>query len=321
MMDHPRIRGEHSPPVGLSSRPHGSSPHTRGALARLRRVLEIQGIIPAYAGSTQMTAHNSGAAAGSSPHTRGAHRRRPARRHGDGIIPAYAGSTGERSGFRPTPRDHPRIRGEHLDRGRALRREVGSSPHTRGAPSPTPTRHATTRIIPAYAGSTRTPHCTAVHGPDHPRIRGEHSFRTSTDTPGAGSSPHTRGALTLLQRTLTQRRIIPAYAGSTLRRASRISGTRDHPRIRGEHSGVMNITRLSGWIIPAYAGSTPAGIPWSSPSTDHPRIRGEHRQRPERGFGCEGSSPHTRGALHTLCAVHQVRRIIPAYAGSTSTAS
>ena len=50
--NHPRIRGEHVRAVETRLPLDGSSPHTRGALGRLRRVLEIQGIIPAYAGST-----------------------------------------------------------------------------------------------------------------------------------------------------------------------------------------------------------------------------------------------------------------------------
>ena len=50
---------------------------------------------------------------------------------------------------------------------------------------------------------------------DHPRIRGEHTCRSSPlETPG-GSSPHTRGALTGLRGAADGVRIIPAYAGST----------------------------------------------------------------------------------------------------------
>ena len=99
--DHPRIRGEH---VRLALRVaigNGSSPHTRGALDRVRRYLHDVGIIPAYAGSTRSTArqcitvrdhprirgeHIRGVEAllpldGSSPHTRGA---QPAPRHRQG---------------------------------------------------------------------------------------------------------------------------------------------------------------------------------------------------------------------------------------------
>ena len=56
-------------------------------------------------------------------------------------------------------------------------------------------------------------------------------------------------------------------------------------------------------------------------SQDHPRIRGEHRPRgPSRKSAC-GSSPHTRGAPPDGKGKHAHRRIIPAYAGSTTPSS
>ena len=50
--DHPRIRGEHVPPCGVSVQPSGSSPHTRGARAPAWCISPRSRIIPAYAGST-----------------------------------------------------------------------------------------------------------------------------------------------------------------------------------------------------------------------------------------------------------------------------
>ena len=112
--DHPRIRGEHAVDVGPDRRRRGSSPHTRGARLKFGDDHLVDGIIPAYAGSTRaeteggtrMSDHprirgehrpvqsRPRGQAGSSPHTRGA-------LHADGvdvhpvrIIPAYAGSTG-----------------------------------------------------------------------------------------------------------------------------------------------------------------------------------------------------------------------------------
>ena len=192
--DHPRIRGEHvkMPPKLRTS--FGSSPHTRGAPGSTRGSPPLSRIIPAYAGSTGLC--NLGPEAepdhprirgehdflelhpvervGSSPHTRGARiwgGETPADR---GIIPAYAGSTGERSGFRPTPRDHPRIRGEHLPKPPAKTGSVGSSPHTRGALRRPQGRDRGGRIIPAYAGSTTNSKTWTRSRWDHPRIRGEH---------------------------------------------------------------------------------------------------------------------------------------------------
>ena len=53
--------------------------------------------------------------------------------------------------------------------------------------------------------------------------------------------------------------------------------------------------------------------------TDHPRIRGEHVAYVLKDGQSQGSSPHTRGALHISSYSDRVPRIIPAYAGSTST--
>ena len=91
--DHPRIRGEHRWSSRVRTILTGSSPHTRGALWAAGKYLSKPGIIPAYAGSTEMRAsitrppsdhprirgEHAGAGdgrvhdLGSSPHTRGAH--------------------------------------------------------------------------------------------------------------------------------------------------------------------------------------------------------------------------------------------------------
>ena len=158
--DHPRIRGEHSRLTTFSRngtriipayagstfmyftatwRSVGSSPHTRGAHnvpspcrtsfrdhprirgehPKLSVVLRrIEGIIPAYAGSTHWPVCWFLRLSGSSPHTRGA---------------LYKLKLNEN-----LRRDHPRIRGEHID--------VQLDPYQ------------TYGIIPAYAGSTLATH-------------------------------------------------------------------------------------------------------------------------------------------------------------------
>ena len=69
------------------------------------------------------------------------------------------------------------------------------------------------------------------------------------------------------------------------------------PHTRGAR-GRRRQSRLGGRIIPAYAGSTP----WIAASVggngDHPRIRGEHDMQFALLPVANGSSPHTRGALH-----------------------
>ena len=152
---------------------------------------------------------------GSSPHTRGA---RADRLDGDGfrrIIPAYAGSTTSTPAS-PTPApDHPRIRGEHAASLSFRRLAAGSAPHPRGARFLIRRQPATRRIIPAYAGSTRSWISQSRPGADHPRIRGEHVHIEAPRCPQMGSSPHTRGARHPPTRPSAGRGIIPAYAGST----------------------------------------------------------------------------------------------------------
>ena len=117
-----------------------------------------------------------------------------------------------------TTTDHPRIRGEHTidDRRRILTN--GSSPHTRGARSKSSARRGRGRIIPAYAGSTYKVEGGKKLRPDHPRIRGEHIGSGTPMVGVPGSSPHTRGAHEPAGVAPAGDGIIPAYAGSTLRR-------------------------------------------------------------------------------------------------------
>ena len=75
-------------------------------------------------------------------------------------------------------RDHPRIRGEHSDDVRFNVDGFGSSPHTRGAPLFAGPDDRDVGIIPAYAGSTARSWRPAPGRPDHPRIRGEHTWKS-----------------------------------------------------------------------------------------------------------------------------------------------
>ena len=172
---------------------------------------------------------------------------------------------------------------------------------------------------------------------DHPRIRGEHPIAAKPDNLVMGSSPHTRGAHRRRPARSAATRIIPAYAGSTVRRRQPPRSPWDHPRIRGEHPG---LGRRPSWrggssphtrgaplgdrhlrcvhgIIPAYAGSTRRSAAPRNRSPDHPRIRGEHPVVRIAEGALVGSSPHTRGALNGANIGYKARRIIPAYAGST----
>ena len=171
-------------------------PRIRGEHLTLTVIrLENMGIIPAYAGSTVRFHPFPAPLWGSSPHTRGA--------------PQTLRRTLRCQG------DHPRIRGEH------------SQQATQSV--------AAARIIPAYAGSTKS-------------LRKRQSIIP-------GSSPHTRGAL---------------QPGR-----SSICTHRDHPRIRGEHALVRVHPPAADGIIPAYAGSTSVGkLIFSADRGSSPHTRG-----------------------------------------------
>ena len=197
-----------------------------------------------------------------------------------------------------------------------------------------------TGIIPAYAGSTASAMSRTRGSTDHPRIRGEHGFPPAWRRIRGGSSPHTRGAPWSDIRGPVPGRIIPAYAGSTPSSAGCRAPPTDHPRIRGEHrrdhpakprpAGSSPHTRgahrvrehhlREARIIPAYAGSTTALLGLCMHRRDHPRIRGEHPYFSGSLRRQSGSSPHTRGARGDPEEIPTMKRIIPAYAGSTSRA-
>ena len=274
----------------------GSSPHTRGALSCRAHRWRIGWIIPAYAGSTvEIPAasfpsedhprirgeHGSNSATtiwstGSSPHTRGAREWEWQGSPSRWIIPAYAGSTPASPTPAPSRQDHPRIRGEHISSTRRQAHPLGSSPHTRGALGARRPRPWAPRIIPAYAGSTSSRERRRSKWQDHPRIRGEHGVRRHERVVDSGSSPHTRGAPARRHALAGPRRIIPAYAGSTFRRAMKPSQAADHPRIRGEHRILPPDQTLPGGSSPHTRGAPPSVKLYISLSLDHPRIRGEH---------------------------------------------
>ena len=338
--------------------PAGSSPLTRGARRAHHPDHLRPGIIPAHAGSTDHLLMHSGRLpdhprsrgehrpilhwstiqVGSSPLTRGAPGVDAEFDADEGIIPAHAGSTWS-SGMRTRGcGDHPRSRGEHVEHLGTVICLNGSSPLTRGAHQSSPHTISASRIIPAHAGSTCGTGQCVVAKRDHPRSRGEHIARAVFTPMILGSSPLTRGARGRARWFRTGTGIIPAHAGSTLRRRGSSRRRRDHPRSRGEHTcspGRRSLARGSSpltrgapdagatvvvvvGIIPAHAGSTAGQKPGSVGALDHPRSRGEHGLMTALGGPWGGSSPLTRGAPDGVLASAGGAGIIPAHAGSTT---
>ena len=154
--DHPRVCGEHKDSDATDVAPVGSSPRMRGALRGNVGDKHVQGIIPAYAGSTDGWTSRLSAprdhprvcgehmpaiffpadSAGSSPRMRGARRTSMLKTSENGIIPAYAGSTRRSRFSERSSGDHPRVCGEHFWTGRFGPFREGSSPRMRGARGP-----------------------------------------------------------------------------------------------------------------------------------------------------------------------------------------
>ena len=254
-----------------------------------------------------------------------------------GIIPACAGSTSDEHRLYARAWDHPRVRGEHRRRSATYVLSRGSSPRARGARCHSGFRHPERGIIPACAGSTSPSSGSCSPPRDHPRVRGEHAVPEVTSIPNSGSSPRARGARDPPPPGWLPTGIIPACAGSTAGRAVRGLATRDHPRVRGEHSqSVSRTSRRRGssprargaptrpaatygvtGIIPACAGSTRERRVRRRVRRDHPRVRGEHARCPLLLSSSAGSSPRARGAPDRPDRVIDLLGIIPACAGST----
>ena len=154
----------------------------------------------------------------------------------------------------------------------------------------------TSRIIPALAGNTIYGVQWRGMGADHPRSRGEYSCRRPQPSCRLGSSPLSRGIPGRGTHSFWIPGIIPALAGNTARPRLRSRHPTDHPRSRGEYSGVMNkcilsrgssplsrgipdcraLSRVVPGIIPALAGNTTFHCRRRTDTTDHPRSRGEY---------------------------------------------
>ena len=150
--DHPRIRREHFVVFAYSGHDIGSPPHTQGTPSPLSRYTFIFGITPAYAGNTHnysmhivitqdhprirrehpiLSEHNF-PVVGSPPLTRGTLFHLFLFHSFLGITPAYAGNTPLSSPLSFRIRDHPRLRGEHVEGLESAKVTEGSPPLTRG---------------------------------------------------------------------------------------------------------------------------------------------------------------------------------------------
>ena len=329
----------------------GSSPLTRGKRHLEVGLQHLPGLIPAHAGKTSAMASlaslfgahprsrgenivdkpNVLAALGSSPLTRG--KRLPSVDLTEPIrlIPAHAGKTIALNVGKGRRKAHPRSRGENDRPPRGVRQAPGSSPLTRGKPERPGVERDNGRLIPAHAGKTARPRPPTSQARAHPRSRGENSTSPSSLRTESGSSPLTRGKLTLRSWNSPSRWLIPAHAGKTNQGSHHHADTRAHPRSRGENSvsgppacearGSSPLTRgkpteedphpyVLG-LIPAHAGKTVRVVLCPRCWWAHPRSRGENYSVRADADYTGGSSPLTRGKHFLTCAfIAQIDQIL-----------
>ncbi len=217
---------------------------------------------PRVRGENIAAARSTCRCAGSPPRARGEHRRPRQDDHGRRITPACAGRTGSGTAPGRASWDHPRVRGENNPSMSEISESPGSPPRARGEPAQGRPGNYLSGITPACAGRTSPFGNPAPSGRDHPRVRGENIGQPSCCNVLVGSPPRARGERGVAAAGNVAGRITPACAGRTSRSVAQASGSRDHPRVRGENVAGFDERNL-------FTGSPP-------------RARGEHGQLPVR---------------------------------------
>ena len=353
---HPRARGEQQGELAVFHRAGGSSPRTRGTVPVQQPANRGHRFIPAHAGnSLGGLGRNLPAAVhprargeqgkggaelapvgGSSPRTRGtdspAHTAWRTRR----FIPAHAGNSEAPIPANDANAVHPRARGEQSTAYTCGGLYRGSSPRTRGTVDGGHVGDGHSRFIPAHAGNSAAPAVLAGPRSVHPRARGEQRVLTSSSTQITGSSPRTRGTVSMNRVPGGTSRFIPAHAGNRRQQRTLPAKAPVHPRARGEQCGHLHelvqehgsSPRTRGTaagefnlhdsvrFIPAHAGNSRSPLKRRAPGTVHPRARGEQARVIKPGHNVSGSSPRTRGTAHDARAGRVAARFIPAHAGN-----
>ena len=358
---HPRSCGENVMSHAARLRRWGASPLTRGKLRAQDGSADHLGLIPAHAGKTRPSrrsyrkqpAHprsrgenrpglgSSIIWPGSSPLTRRKLHVLPQRRHARRLIPAHAGKTSANPRGAASLPAHPRSRGENSLQGLHLLTWYGSSPLTRGKPSPAPSPSLSLRLIPAHAGKTSRRTGLRSQSAAHPRSRGENLIGAGRSLIQGGSSPLTRGKHGRVVAVVGSHRLIPTHAGKTGFRSCVRSSRPTHPRSCGENaledlaympapgsSPLMRGKLFGGLVrrglhglIPAHAGKTGRGSQRTRATRAHPHSRGEnYRLTIDRG-AYTGSSPLMRGKPPIFLGENRGHGLIPAHAGKTSRAT
>ena len=334
---HPRVGGENRKSSERRPNRWGSSPRGRGKPRREHGCVDSDGLIPAWAGKTVFPARSaashrahprvggenlllvlpSGAVQGSSPRGRGKRRGQKAPNVHHGLIPAWAGKTRAAPMWSCSARAHPRVGGENSTGEYFGATSLGSSPRGRGKPPRLRLRDSPRGLIPAWAGKTGPrPQRTWIPGA-HPRVGGENAEPKRDPLGVTGSSPRGRGKPWPGRCATRSRRLIPAWAGKTLR-LEIVYGwyAGSSPRGRGKHAGVIEWHR-GGRLIPAWAGKTSSTPGLTGRAGAHPRVGGENDGSGACPRARAGSSPRGRGKRRPPRRGTCRARLIPAWAGKT----
>ena len=211
----------------------GSPPHTRGKAYGILFITGWARITPAHAGKSVYNVlycvlhgdhprtrgekflgdFKNQAFTGSPPHTRGKGAMQAITPTATRITPAHAGKRYTIRSRWFAIEDHPRTRGEKVQRLTRHSRTRGSPPHTRGKGYILWLKYTRYGITPAHAGKSVLTFCAGIYYRDHPRTRGEKEEGFVYDDRLGGSPPHTRGKGNICCYDLTVCRITPAHAG------------------------------------------------------------------------------------------------------------
>ena len=232
---------------------------------------------------------------GSSPLTRG----KPSSsvRHGcrTRLIPAHAGKTARGVAHSKSGGAHPRSRGENSKTVNRTAIARGSSPLTRGKQRGTGRVFIPAGLIPAHAGKTGSQRLHSSAGAAHPRSRGENLAEQGWDAPALGSSPLTRGKLSVVVEWFQTNGLIPAHAGKTRSDPGPLHRGKAHPRSRGEnYNDAPHALAVEG-SSPLTRGKPSTSREADRPLVAHPRSRGENELIAFATSSLVGSSPLTRG--------------------------
>ena len=150
-----------------------------------------------------------------------------------GSIPAWAGETCEHRTAAGLGRVYPRVGGGNITPAAPPRAVFGLSPRGRGKPLGVSVNKHNAGSIPAWAGETEFGYESWVNNRVYPRVGGGNDAQRQEQSQQVGLSPRGRGKPIGNQETRIERGSIPAWAGETTRRPTRMPPWSVYPRVGG----------------------------------------------------------------------------------------